>query len=247
VKKSAARKTNSVASKTAVSAVRPKVRELLERSAAYRSLPPDKRRQIAHDTVRVASYLVDPNRLISQEFASPTLTPNDLLTAVDFPLFVSGLIKGVFGAVVNASVRQMEAYAKLVAQAATSVSDFATDKVTGGMARAELVSTFPQLFCKSGKDGLRFADRTSLGRSNVSHLARRLSLRRPWPGLDSPDGPRLLVTAVRRRIARERQKSLALALMMGINRIVVTDGRIPARLGRQSGQLPPFRQPVRMA
>jgi hypothetical protein len=47
--------------------------------------------------------------------------------------------------------------------------------------------------------------------------------------LHTPDGLRVLVTAVRRRVARERQQSLALALAMGINRIVVTDGRVQAR------------------
>ena len=157
MKKPAARRATSAVSKSAVPAVRPKVRDLLERSAAFRSLPPDKRRQVAHDTVRVASYLADPDRLISQEFASPVLVPNDLLATVDFPLFVSGLINGVFGAIVNASIQQMEAYAELMAQVASSVSDFAADKITGSMARAELVTTFPHLFCRSGQGGLRLA------------------------------------------------------------------------------------------
>lgn len=218
--------------KTAVSAVRPQVRDLLGRSPAYRSLPSDKRRQIAHDTVRVASYLADPDRLISQEFANPVLTPNDLLGAVNFPSFVTGLINGVFGAIVNASIRQMEAYAKLVAHAASSVSDFAADQITASTARDELVNTFPHVFCTSGRGGLRLAVGMSSSRSNLAHLARTLGLRRPWPAVESPDGRRVLVTAVRRRVARERQKSLAVALAMGINRIVVTDGRISARTVR---------------
>ena len=120
-------------------------------------MPPEKRRQVAHDTVKVASYLVDPGRLVSCEFANPVLSPEDLIAAVNFPSFVAGLINGVFGAIVNASIQQMQAYAKLVAHASKSVSAFAADTVTDGKARAELVAMFPHLFCRSGSGGLRLA------------------------------------------------------------------------------------------
>jgi len=36
-------------------------------------LPPDKRSQIAHDTVRVAAYIGDPGGLVSREFRAPVL------------------------------------------------------------------------------------------------------------------------------------------------------------------------------
>lgn len=225
MKKSVAKKSSS-APRTAV---RPQVRGLLQRSAAYRSLPPEKRRQVAHDTVRVASYLADPDRLVSSEFANPVLSPNDLLAAVSFPSFVTGLINGVFGAIVNASTQQMEAYAELVARASKSVSDFAADTITDGKARAELVARFPHLFCRSGNGGLRLATSKSFSRSDLAHLRRTLGLRRSPPAPDSQNALRDLVLAVRRRTARERQRSFALALSMGINRIVVTDGRITVR------------------
>jgi hypothetical protein len=76
-----------------VSLVRENVRQLLTSSAAYQELPEEKREQIARDTARIA---------------------DDLIGAVDFPDFVGDLIQGTFGAVVNASLRQMEEYAKLV-------------------------------------------------------------------------------------------------------------------------------------
>jgi hypothetical protein len=40
------------------------------------------------------------------------------------------------------------------------------------------------------------------------------------------------VAAARRRIAIDRQQVLATMVMMGINRVVVTDGKIVARPGR---------------
>ena len=229
MKKSVVRNSSSAGSQTTRAAVRPQVRALLERSAAFRSLPAEKRRQIAHDTVRVASYLADPDRLVSSEFTNPLLTPNDLLAVVTFPKFVAGLINGVFGAIVNASSQQMEAYAALVAHASKSVSDFAADAITVGKARAELVATFPDLFCRSGSGGLHLVSGKSVSRSDLAHLRRELGLLRGVAAPDSKKGLRDLVQAMRRRTARERQRSFALALSMGINRLIVTDGRITPR------------------
>jgi hypothetical protein len=73
---------------------------LLLRSPAFRSLPPDTQQKIAHDTAKVADHLRD---------------------AIDFPDFVAGLIEGTFHAIVDASVQQMEAYAKLMHDLAESL------------------------------------------------------------------------------------------------------------------------------
>jgi Arc/MetJ-type ribon-helix-helix transcriptional regulator len=48
------------------SVVRNAVRKLLQSSDAYRELPPDKRREIAHNTVRVGSYMADPDGVLSK-------------------------------------------------------------------------------------------------------------------------------------------------------------------------------------
>ena len=57
----------------ALSIVRPSVRRLLESSPGFRALPPAERRRIAHDTVRVAAYMADPDGLVSREFRAPLL------------------------------------------------------------------------------------------------------------------------------------------------------------------------------
>jgi len=41
------------------------------------------------------------------------------------------------------------------------------------------------------------------------------------------------VAAAKRRIAIDRRQLLATMVMMGINRVVVTDGKIVAKLGRK--------------
>jgi hypothetical protein len=103
------------------------VNALLSRNPAFGELPPDKRRQIAHDTARVADYLlaVEPPEALAE-----------LVAAVDFPEFVRQLIQGVFEAIVDASIRQLDAYAELVAAVAASVDQFRNRLVSDETARA---------------------------------------------------------------------------------------------------------------
>ena len=228
--------------------VRRNVRDLLAASPAYRALPPARQQQVASDTVRVAAYMADPDGLVSREFRAPLLrrlarrraapltvdlaptlkggtgVADSLLGAVDFPAFVAGLIHGVFGAIVTASIRQMQAYAELVAGVAASVDGFGNDKLGDQAARDTLATEFPELFCPkaNGKPGLRWCPEANPA------AAKRLRAT-IGPQETAPD-LRGLVAAARRRLARNRQQTLATVMLMGINRIVVTDGRINANI-----------------
>jgi hypothetical protein len=84
-----------------------KVRQILTSSDAYQSLSAETREEIARDTTRIAS---------------------ELISDVDFPDFVAGLIQGTFGAIVDASIRQMEAYTKLVHDVVQSLDANLTDR-----------------------------------------------------------------------------------------------------------------------
>ena len=89
--------------------VRAAVRDLLARSAAFERLPPEERREVAASTETVAKAITDDPEI----------------SAVDFPAFVSDLIEGTFDAIVDASIRQMEAYGELVKSVAATVDEFA--------------------------------------------------------------------------------------------------------------------------
>jgi hypothetical protein len=117
--------------------IRPLVRELLERSPAFRALGADRQHALAADMVSVTAYLAEPARLASQA--------NNLLQAVDFPAFVAGLINGVFDAVVSASVKQMEAYGDLLKAVLDSIDTFVKNNVTDDQARDYLTKTYPDL------------------------------------------------------------------------------------------------------
>jgi hypothetical protein len=109
--------------------IRDAVNELLGRSTAFRSLPPEQQREVASNTVAVASAMTE--------------TESAFLREVDFPAFVRDLIHGTFEAIVDASIRQTEAYAELDAAVARSVDRFLEENVSDNDARAWLGRTLP--------------------------------------------------------------------------------------------------------
>jgi hypothetical protein len=62
---------------------------------------------------------------------------------VDQPAFVSDLLAGVFQAVIDRSIQQMEEYQKLIDSVAESVEDFRGSNVAARGDRDELVSRYP--------------------------------------------------------------------------------------------------------
>ena len=69
----------------------------------------------------------------------------NLVQTVDFPEFVSGLIQGVFQAIVDASIQQMQAYGELLAATAKSVGEFANDHISDDQVRQQIASRHPGL------------------------------------------------------------------------------------------------------
>ncbi|KUZ71619.1 hypothetical protein WI40_13385 [Burkholderia ubonensis] len=151
-----------------------------------------------------------------------------MVTSINFPKFVAGLIDGVFNAIVTASIKQMEAYVELVANVSKSVDQFMKDNVTENNARDYLTSKYPNVFeLDVSGDKPAVKPRDGLDRNNLPDFHADL-------GVDedsalSPDAiEEKLVPAARRRIAMDRQQLLATMVMMGVNRLVVTNGNIEA-------------------
>lgn len=153
-----------------------------------------------------------------------------MINEVNFPGFVSSLVKGTFNAVVDASIQQMKAYGELVQSVAMSVNDFRDQNVSPAQGRSHLVSKFPQLF-QMARDGddetVQLKDDADT--DNLPDFAKELGLSGPIDDLDESTVD-LLVQASRDDLARGRQQLLATTIMMGINRIIITDGRINAKL-----------------
>ena len=173
----------------------------------------------------------------------------ELVQKVDFPAFVSGLIQNVFQAIVDSSIQQMRAYGELLANVAKSVEDFATDNISTNNARDWLAQRYPDdLSIEVEQAGFGFADgadpfgeggaqptpRLSVTsddeRAFLARLTEELGLAEPVTDLSDAAQEARLARAAQLQIARSRQQLLASMVMLGINRIVVTDGQINAKV-----------------
>lgn len=165
-----------------------------------------------------------------------------LLDAVNFPDFCAGLIDGVFHSIVKSSIEQMEAYAKLVADVSKSLNQFRDDNTTQNQGRDHLIEQFPDVFQLTMDTGeFSFGDEKPAGprvtmregideKAAVAKVNQSLPLDKPIERLDDELVEALLVPAARTQLATSRQQLLATMVMLGINRIVVTDGKISAKV-----------------
>jgi hypothetical protein len=170
------------------------------------------------------AFATDAAQESSESFA-------EIIHNVDFPQFVGDLIQGVFGSIVDASIQQMKAYSELVQNAATSVDQFREQKVNKGHAREYLAYRYPQRFeiCASGERcRLKLLEEQS--GDFGEELYRELALGAYAAAQDQGNAEKTLVRAVRRRLAMDRQQLLATTVLMGINRIIVTNGTVHASL-----------------
>lgn len=152
-----------------------------------------------------------------------------MINKADFPGFVSSIIDGTFNAIVTASIEQMQAYAELVANVAKSVDEYMRDNVTDDQARDYLVEKYPdQLEADLSGDQGRVRVKQDSDESNMPDFMKDLGLPFPLDDLDDDTVEEQLVPAARKRMAMDRQQLLATMVLMGLNRIVVTDGKISA-------------------
>jgi hypothetical protein len=166
-----------------------------------------------------------------------------LVKKVDFPKFVSGLIKGVFQAIVESSIEQMRAYGELLANVAKTVGELAQDNITQNNARDWLAQKYPDKLAietpsLSGElaEGETPSPQPKLvakgddPQASAKAISADLNMEKPVTDLSNEEDEVRLVDAARLQMARGRQQLLASMVMLGINRIVVTDGLIHAKV-----------------
>ena len=169
----------------------------------------------------------------------------ELVKKVDFPKFVSGLIQNVFQAIVDSSIQQMRAYGELLANVAKTVDQFAQDNITENNARDWLAQRFPdKLGIETPEASTGFAEGTPPpptpqpklvvtaddSETALKRVSEELNLAKPVTDISDEAEEQRLVLAARLQIARGRQQLLASMVVLGINRIVVTDGLIHAKV-----------------
>ena len=184
---------------------------------------------------RAAAGASQPKEKPPEEFSPRAVSrvaqiTRDTLNAVSFPTFVADLIKGTYFAIVQATFQQMEAFGRLLANVAQTVDQFMVSNITENQARDYLVSAFPSHFeiDTSDQDGPKVRVRQPAPDSKPDFKA-TLGLDEDADVSDD-DAEEKLVPAARRKLAQNRHQMLAAMVMMGIQRIVVTSGRINAKM-----------------
>lgn len=164
-----------------------------------------------------------------------------LVDEIDFPAFVAGLVHNTFDAIVEASIRQMEAFADLVSTVARGVDEFTRDNVTANQARdalhekhpADLVLELP----KPGEQGTpRLRVRPRAGAAGDGEGEEPPSPE--WLADYGLEGEPLtdelveerLVPEARRRLGESRLQMLSTMVLLGMNRVNVKDGTISAKV-----------------
>jgi hypothetical protein len=278
----------------AFDATRPEVRRLLTAIPSFLDLPDHERKKIAADTVRVLSYIADPNGVRSEiagreargEIApvaaasaapiagaladpvedtkkalsqSPGFAGKDFVAGatqqgveqfgqmvqkVDFPKFVGGLIKNVFQAIVESSIEQMRAYGELIANVAKTTDQFMRDNIGEASGRDYLADAYPDtLSVGTSSNADSFADGDTAAQPpprleatgenaevRLAEISRDMNVNPPVTDLSDANAELRLVTAARLQMAKQRQQLLSSMVMLGINRIVITDGSINAKV-----------------
>jgi len=150
----------------------------------------------------------------------------DTIKAIAFPAFVADLIKGTFEAIVNSSIQQMEAYLRLLENVGMTVDQFMNSNISDDQARDYLAQRYP--------DHIQITDHKAAPRAGgedrpAPDFQADLNLS-DTPSLDDDGIEGTLVPAARRRLAQMRLQMLSTLVLMGINRIVVTGGKIRATM-----------------
>ena len=291
-------------SAAALDVTRPEVRQMLLAIPAFLGLSDEERKRIASDTVRVLSYMTDPNGIrseiaereasgdlprsgaiapVAQAQAAPAaaaLADEDPVEAtkrqlsqspgfagkdfeagavqqgveqfgqmvqkVDFPKFVGGLIKNVFQAIVESSIEQMRAYGELIANVAKTTDQFMRDNIGEAAGRDYLADAYPDVmsvgldstaegFAEGDGEGAeqpppRLQAHGENAAVRLAEISREMNINPPVTDLSDANAELRLVTAARLQMAKSRQQLLSSMVMLGINRIVVTDGSINAKV-----------------
>lgn len=152
---------------------------------------------------------------------------------IAFPAFVAGLVHGTFDAVVDSAIRQMESYASLVSAVAKPLEEFTRENVSENQAKDYLVQQYPKDLYLSLEGPPTVLPRPSDDKENPDEA------RSPeWLASFNLAGQELtaeliqdtLIPEAQKRLGRTRQQMLATMVLLGLNRVVVKDGTISARL-----------------
>lgn len=155
----------------------------------------------------------------------------NLIDEIDFPQFVAGLVNGTFDAMVDAAIRQLESFADLISAVAKTVDQFVAENVSVGETYDWLVKQHPQDLALDTSSGSLQVVPKIPANTDEPHTP-------TWLADYGAAGEELsqeliderIIPAARHKVGEGRQQLLATMVLLGLNRIVVREGSITARV-----------------
>jgi hypothetical protein len=156
-------------------------------------------------------------------------TFQDIRKAIDFPTYVTSLITGIFQAISTSNINQLTAISDLLDNVAASQDEFEASNVRDRDVVIWIVQKLPFITSTDGTD-LTVADDVNLDDKKTLLKAALGASDAEIAKIDSGDLMASLGTLARRKMARDRQQVLGTLVQMGLQRIVVDEGRLHASM-----------------
>jgi hypothetical protein len=159
-------------------------------------------------------------------------TVQALRDAIDFPTFVTSLINGVFHSITSSNLSQITALQDLLSNVTASSEGFAASNISDAQVQAWLTSRLP--FLTRGSDGtLLVAPDSDLTDQQPALMSSLDATAEEVATIDESELATTLLPLARRKMGRDRQQVMATLVMMGLQRVVVDDGRLHASMELQ--------------
>lgn len=240
-----------------LNSVRHAVRNILEKTPAFQEASPTLKKDIAEKMVSVsmmAADMIDEDMQLTNEIkrrqqpmayslaAGDILgmqatrasgrTIQDIREGIDFPGFVTDLINGVFRAISTSNLQQLQSFGDLLTNVTASSSSFASRNITVSDAAVWALQNFHFLEPteEDGQPSLQVKKDTDLS-EHTNLLKEALdATESEIRNIDEGDLMSTLIPLIRRKMGRDRQTILSTMIMMGLQRVVVDQGRMHASM-----------------
>lgn len=166
-----------------------------------------------------ASDMIDDKRHLNTRIDQAGQLAGEFIEEIDFPKFVRDLVKGVFDANLDVTLKQMEAFQKLLKTATASVATF-INKIDDTAAFGYLAESQPDMFSMSFPDD---------GESGENGEKKAALTDKEGNKLDLGDNEiKAKIMDAKIAMAREQRAMLREVILMGVTRLIVEKGVIKA-------------------
>lgn len=219
---------------------RAQARDVLRRTPSFQQLPRDEQavmyRRLVEERARElarqqggplarelamadkAGDLIDDSRHTNKRIDQAGELAGDFVESVDFPKFVRDLLKGVFDANLDVTLKQMESYQKLLKTATQSISKF-INAIDDAASFGYLAENHSDEF------GLSFSD----DEKDESGQPKQLLVDKSGNPVDLGDNAiKAKIMEAKIAMAKEQRALLRETILMGISRLVVEKGVVKA-------------------